>query len=370
MPDAETNAVDINPLLAKMESVGASDLHLKVGSPPIYRVKNVAQRIKAEPLHMEELSAGLLKMLDDEQKAALKENGSVDFAYSVHGVGRFRVSIFRQRGALSCSARRVNTKIPTVEELMLPPAVSQISLIQDGLALVVGITGSGKSTTLAALINQINKNRKAHILTIEDPIEFVYHDDKSFVNQREIGIDAPDFHIALRAALRQDPDVILLGEMRDRETMETALSAAETGHLVFGTLHSVNVVQTVGRILDFFPPERQAGMRQVLGMTLKAVIAQRLLTGITADYPRVPAVELMIVNAIMRKHILDAEDLKISDDIRAAAKDGLQDFNMSLYRLVKKKFVSEEEALTHSPNPEQLRMQLKGMVLNQDQQTV
>jgi twitching motility protein PilT len=361
---------EIEKLLANMEKVGASDLHLKVGSPPIYRVNGSPQRIKGDPLDFEQAREIILEILTEEQGKNFAAAGSVDFAYGLAGVGRFRVNVFRQRGAVSFCARRVNSEIPPFEKLMLPEAIRRIPQYEDGLALVVGMTGSGKSTTLAAIINEINQTRRTHILTIEDPIEYVYRDGKSFVNQREIGIDAPDFRQALRYALRQDPDVILVGEMRDEETVETALAAAETGHLVFGTLHATNALQTISRILEFFPPERQAGNRQVLSYTLRAVVAQRLLPGLKKEFPRVPAVELMFVDPVIRKHISDGQDLKIPDAIRASARDGMQDFNMSFYHLVKNGYVSEEVALSRSLNPEQLAMQFKGMVLNSDAQTL
>ncbi len=368
MAEKPFNAIE--KLLANMEKLNASDLHLKVGSPPIYRVKGAAQRIKAEALSFERVQTLVFEILNEKQAQTLEQEGSIDFALGVSGVGRFRINVYRQRGALSFCARRVNTAIPSFENLLLPPAIQRIPAYEDGLVLVVGVTGSGKSTTLAAMINKINETRRVHILTIEDPIEYVYRDAKGFVNQREIGIDAPDFHTALRAALRQDPDVILVGEMRDPETVETALAASETGHLVLGTLHATNVLQTVSRILEFFPRDRQTGIRQLLSFTLRAIIAQRLLPGLKKEAPRVPAVELMFVNAVIRRHIASGEDMKIPETIRSYAKDGMQDFNMSLLRLVQDGLVAEEVAIQRSPNPEQLAMQLKGMVLNIDQQAV
>jgi len=361
---------ELERLLANMEKVGASDLHLKVGSPPIYRVHGTPQRIKGDPYSFARVKEAIYEIMKEHQIAALERDGSVDFALGLAGVGRFRVNIYHQRGAPSFCARRVNTSIPPFEQLLLPKAVERIPAFEDGLVLVVGVTGSGKSTTLAAIINQINHTRRCHILTIEDPIEYVYQDDKAFINQREIGIDAADFHQALRFALRQDPDVILVGEMRDVETVETALSAAETGHLVLGTLHATNALQTISRILEFFPPDRQNGIRQVLSYTLRAVVGQRLLPGLKKEFPRVPAVEMMFVNAVIRKHIADNEDLKIPEAIRSHARDGMQDFNMSLLRLVKDGYVDKDVAISRSSNPEQLAMQLKGMVANADAQTV
>ncbi|MBN2713755.1 MAG: PilT/PilU family type 4a pilus ATPase [Planctomycetes bacterium] len=357
---------ELEKLLANMEKVGASDLHLKVGSPAIYRVHGTPQRLKGEPYTFGRLNDVIFEVMTPEQQENFKKNGSLDFALGVAGVGRFRVNVFMQRGAMSFCARRVNTDIPDFDSLMLPKAINRIPAMEDGLVLVVGVTGSGKSTTLASIINKINQSRRAHILTIEDPIEYVYRDDKSFINQREVGTDVGDFHSALKYALRQDPDVILVGEMRDIQTVETAISAAETGHLVLGTLHATNALQTVSRILEFFGPDRQPGIRQVLSYTLRAIVGQRLLPGATKEHPRVPAVEIMFVNSVIRKYLADGEDFKIPDAIRADAQGGMQDFNMSLYKLVNSGLVSKEHALERSPNPEQLEMQLKGMVLNTD----
>lgn len=361
---------ELERLLANMEKVGASDLHLKVGCPPIYRVHGTPQRLKGEPLAFHQVRDMIYEVMDQDQIAAFEERGSLDFALGVSGVGRFRINVFLQRGATSFVARRVNTEIPSFEDLMLPKSVKRIPAFEDGLVLMIGVTGSGKSTTLAAIIDTINKNRRCHILTIEDPIEYIHRDEKSFVNQREIGADVGDFHQALRYALRQDPDVILVGEMRDTETVETALSAAETGHLVLGTLHATNALQTITRILEFFTIDRQSGIRQVLSYTLRAVVGQRLLPGIKKDFPRVPACEVMFVNPVIRKAIADSEDHKIPDAIRASSRDGMQDFNMALLKLVQGGFVSQDVALERSPNPEQLQMQIKGMVLNVDQQAV
>ena len=365
--EAAPAPMEIEKLLANMEKVAASDLHLKAGSPPIYRINGIPQRIKANPLSNMQIGQMVENLLSPEQKSDLSGKGSVDFALSLPQIGRFRVNIFRQRGALSFCARRVRSAIPSIEELNLPKAIAKIPAIDDGLVLVAGATGSGKSSTLASLINRINTTRRCHILTIEDPIEFIYQDDKSFINQREIGLDAPDFHSALKYAMRQDPDVILVGEMRDSDTIETALAAGETGHLVFATLHANNAMQTLGRILDFFPGDRQSQLRQLLAFTLKAVVAQKLLPGTKPEIPRVPALELMFINPVIRRYIEEGEDAKIPESIRSFSKDGMQDFNMSLHGLIKQGLLSEEVALEHSPNPEQLRMHLKGLVLNQDQ---
>lgn len=361
---------EIDRLFAAMPKINASDLHLKIGSPPLYRIAGTVQRAKMSPLSAEKLDALLSEVMDEDRKAEMSQRGAADFAHSVPGVGRFRVNVFRQRGSLSLAARRVQTVIPTIEELHLPDGVKVIPTYERGLVLVAGITGSGKSTSLAAILQVINETRAVHIVTIENPIEYLYQDTKAFVNQREVGIDVPSFQDGLRSVLRQDPDVILVGEMRDADTIETALMAAETGHLVFGTVHSANAPQTIGRVLDYFPPDRHHQIRQLLYFNLRAVVVQKLLKGLRPDIPRVPAVELMLVNPLIRKLIHDDEDQKIADVVRTAGTEGMQDFNQSLVLLVRAGLVSEEVALENSPNPEQLTMNLKGITLGSDRGTI
>jgi len=353
-----------------MEKVNASDLHLKVGSPPILRVKGTPQRLKGDPLTSGSLEAAVREVLGPREQRCLEDRNSVDFAYSMPGVGRFRVNVFRQRGTLSLVARRVGARPPTFDELMLPPAVARVAEYVDGLVLVAGVTGSGKSSTLAAIIELINQNERCHILTLEDPIEFLYKDAKSFTNQRELGVDVTDFPSALKDAMREDPDVILVGEMRDTQTVEAALAAAETGHLVFSTIHAANTMQTVVRILEFFPADRQPSIRALMSYVYRAALAQRILPSARPERARVPVVEVLFVNTVVRKYIADNEDVKIAKELRSNVKDGMQDFNMALYRLVKEGWLGEEIALANSNNPEQLAMQFRGMVLNQDANTV
>ena len=360
----------IPDLLSQMEKINASDLHLKVGSPPIFRVKGTPQRIKADALSPETMDAAIHGILGPREQNMLTAKNSVDFAYSMAGVGRFRVNIFRQRGTYSLVARRVGARPPTFDELMLPPTIAKVAEFVDGLVLVAGVTGSGKSSTLAAIIELINQNERCHILTLEDPIEFLYRDAKSFTNQRELGVDVNDFPSALKDAMREDPDVILVGEMRDTHTVEAALAAAETGHLVFSTLHASNTVQTIVRVLEFFPADRQPSIRALMSYVYRAAIAQRILPSARPERARVPVVEALFVNTVVRKYIADNEDFKISRELRSNVKDGMQDFNMALYRLVKDGWLTEEMALANSNQPEQLSMQLRGMVLNQDATTV
>ena len=349
---------------------GASDLHIKVAEPPMFRIRGSIVRAKTPPLTFEQVRSLLFEIMGPKEKKELEDLGGADFAYGVKGVGRFRVNVFKQRGSLSLAARAVKTEIPTIEQLNLPAGVKVIPTYESGIVLVAGVTGSGKSTTLAALIQIINLNEALHVITLENPIEYLYTDAKAFINQREIGLDTPDFQNALRHALRQDPDVILVGEMRDPETFEAALMAAETGHLVFGTIHTGSAAQTIGRVLDFFPPERHHQIRQLLYFNLRAVVVQKLLKGLRPDIPRVPAIELMIVNPLIKKMIFDNEDKKIPDAIRAGKLEGMQDFNMSLCDLVKRGLISEQAALESSPNAEQLSMNLKGITLGSDRGSI
>lgn len=348
-------------LLTGMEKFRASDLHLKVGSVPIYRVNTTPQRVKADEINEAFITSLADSLLTPTQKEIFDTIGATDFSHSISGSGRFRINLYRQRSSTSLVARRIPMEIPALEKLSLPTGIEKLADFEEGLILVVGMTGSGKSTTLASIINRINMKKRCHILTIEDPIEFLHKDQRSFINQREIGTDAPDFHTALRSALRQDPDVILVGEIRDADTMETALAAAETGHLVLGTLHATNTTQTISRVLDFFPADRQQSMRQILSMTLKAIAAQKLIPGIQEERPIVPALELLLTNASIRKMICENEQEKLKDSLRTMATEGMQDFNMSLYDLVKNGLISKQNALLRSPNPEQLEMNISGI---------
>ena len=363
-------AKEVDKYLTAAWKNNASDVHIKVGEPPLFRIRGTVVRAKMPPMMFDQVKAMFDEVMGPQQRKELEEIGGTDFAYSIKGVGRFRLNIFKQRGSLSMAARTVKTEVPTVEQLNLPPSVKILGGYESGLILVAGVTGSGKSTSLAAIIEIINQNQAVHIVTIENPIEYLYHDKKAFINQREIGIDVPDFHNGLRHVLRQDPDVILVGEMRDAETIEAALLAAETGHLVFGTIHCGSASQSIGRVLDYFPPNRHHQVRQMLYFNLKAVLVQKLLKGLKPEAPRIPAVELMLVNAAIKKMIFDTEDKKIPDAIRAGRQEGMQDFNQSLCDLVKRGYVSEADALETSPNPEQLSMNLKGITLGSDRGSI
>ncbi len=339
----------------------ASDLHIKVGKPPLLRIGGTVRALEIQALSTEDTERMLFPLLSEDQHKHLDKLGAVDFAYSAAGIGRFRINVYRQRGSLSMAARRVLTNVPSFEELNLPAVLRKIADYAQGLVVVSGITGSGKSTTLAAMLDYINETRRCHIVTIEDPIEYLLPDKKAFVDQREVGIDVPSFKMALKHVVRQDPDVILVGEMRDQETFAAGLSAAETGHLVLGTLHSSSVASTFGRILDFFPPAQHESIRTSLQFNLRAIMSQKLLPSTKEGVSVVPATEVMLMTPIMRKLIKDGEDNKITDAIRGGTEEGMHDFTESLKNLVLNGMVEMKEALEVAPNEEALRMALKGI---------
>ena len=342
----------------------ASDIHLKTGYAPYYRVDGVIEPQDASSvLTAEDVDAVVSILLNDEQMRHFRKRGEIDLAFTEKGVGRFRVNIFRQRGTVSLVLRRIKTRILTFEQLNLPMAALRMADLVRGLALITGTTGSGKSTALASLIDEINEKRKCHIVTIEDPIEFVHQDKKAVVNQREITIDTHDFSTALKSVMRQDPDVILVGEMRDHETFQAAISAAETGHLVFSTLHTTNVKQTVDRIVDFFPSTQQDQILSQLALNLKVVMCLRLLP--RADgVGRVPCCELMFSNPSVRKLIREGRNVQLEAAIQQGREDGMQTFNDSLYTLVKTGLITLEEGMNTSENPEELNMMLQGIRLS------
>lgn len=360
----------IRKLFSSMEKLGASDLHLQSGSPPMMRVRGALRPTTWPSLTEDDVESLVYELLTEEERELFERKGDLDKALDLPEIGRYRLNIFRQRGKISLAARKVNTMIPSVSKLNLPRSLETVAEYHQGMVIVAGPTGSGKSTTLAAIIDKVNQERRCHILTIEDPIEYLHTNKKAYINQREIGTDTPSFKHALRYALRQDPDVILVGEMRDEETMQFALSAAETGHLVLTTLHASSAPQCIERILDLFPPEKQYQIRRSLSFNLRAIICQLLLPSIKTGVERVPAVEIMFVNAVVRKMIQDEEESELPRVIRSSSKQGMQDFNISLYRLVKSGYVSVEEALKVSPNADQLRMNLQGIFLDEDRAIV
>ena len=324
--------MNIDDLLRIATERQASDLHLKVGNYPHLRIDGELVPLTEQPrVSAEDMLTMAFSMMSARQKQKFKETTEIDMAYGVAGLGRFRVNIFQQRGNVGLVLRVIPTKIRALDELFLPKVVEQICEMPRGLVLVTGVTGSGKSTTLAAMVDRVNSSRAEHIITIEDPIEFLHRDKKGYVNQREIGVDTPSFSAALRASLRQDPDVILVGEMRDLETISTALHAAETGHMVFSTLHTLDAVETVNRIISIFPPPEQKQIRLQLAAVLRAIVSQRLVRRCDAE-GRVPAVEVMINTAFIRECILVPEKTRsIRDAIAAGTSQyGMQTFDQSL----------------------------------------
>src|SRR5437868_1487755 len=325
---------EVNKLFRMVMKHEGSDLHLKVGLPPMMRLRNAIRQMEMKPISAEEMERLLFPIMSPRSRKLLEETGGADFAHIV-GVNecRFRVNIFRQRGDLSLVARRVNTKVPNFEKLGLPPSIEKLCHYDQGMIVLAGVTGSGKSTTIASMLDYINERERVHILTIEDPIEYLFTDKKAVINQREIGLDVTDWSTALKHVVRQDPDVILVGEMRDRETFEAGLNAAETGHLVFCTIHSASASSTIGRILDLFPADMHHAVRQSLAFNLKAVICQKLLPSIKGK-GRIPTVEVMLVNPIIKELIIKERDKQIGDAIRICAQEGMIEFNDHLRQLV------------------------------------
>ncbi|MGH9363681.1 MAG: type IV pilus twitching motility protein PilT [Thermoanaerobaculia bacterium] len=358
----------INDLLKIAVERKASDLHLKVSAFPVIRVDGVLTPLTdVRRLMQEDTIAMAFSIMSARQKEKFKNDLEIDIAYSVPNLGRFRCNIFQQRGTVSLVLRVIPARILSMRDLLLPPVLEKICMEQRGLVLCTGTTGSGKSTTLAALIDHINTERNEHIMTIEDPIEFLHRDKKSIVNQREVDVDTKGFAPALRSALRQDPDVILVGEMRDYETIETALTAAETGHLVFSTLHTLDATETVSRIVAVFPPHQQKQIRLQLGAVLKAVISLRLMP--RADgLGRVPAVEILIRTAYVRDCIENKEKTKLlKDAIQAGTSQyGMQTFDQSLYQLYKSGLITLEEALKRATNANEFKMKIQGIQSTSD----
>jgi twitching motility protein PilT len=356
-------AIGIDELLRRAVEQKASDLHLKVGNHPYLRLDGALHPQTDVPrVTPEEMLSMAFSMMTNRQKQKFKETAELDMAYGVAGLGRFRVNVFQQRGNVGMVLRVIPTKIRTTEELNLPRVMDKICEEQRGLVLVTGTTGSGKSTTLAAMVDRVNSTRSEHIITIEDPIEFLHRDKHSFINQREIEVDTASFSTALRAALRQDPNVILVGEMRDLETIGTALLAAETGHLVLSTLHTLDATETIQRIIAVFPPPEQKQIRLQLAATLKAVISQRLVRR-ADDKGRVPAVEVMVMTAYIRDCIINPDKTRLIHDAISAGTSqyGMQTFDQSIYDLYTRELISYEEALIRASNPDEFKLRIQGI---------
>ena len=354
--------MNLKQMLVEMLNRKASDLHVRVGIRPHLRVNGILEQIATNPITIEEMDQIVSQVLNEKQRERFFRKNEMDLALSVAKLGRFRINLFRQRGTGGIAIRHVNTQVPGFDQLNLPPIAKKLASERRGLIIVTGTTGSGKSTTLASIIEEINATAPLNVLTVEDPIEYIYRDKKAIISQREVGGDTESFASALRHAFRQDPDAILIGEVRDLETMSIALTAADTGHLVMTTLHTLNVVETITRIISFFPPHQHQQIRLLLAGTLKAILCQRLLT--RADMPgRVPAVEIMVNQGAIKECIMDPNKaVDIPEYLESGhVQYGMQTFDQSIMRLYKQGMISFEEAMANATNPDDLDLRMKGI---------
>jgi twitching motility protein PilT len=356
--------MEIKEILKHMVEKNASDVHFKVGNTPIMRINKDLVNWGGENLSTEDTENIAKGIMNSQQWQTFEYNKEIDFAYTLAGVGRFRTNVFIQRGSIGIVMRSVKTEILSFEQLNLPSVLAEVSLVERGIIILAGATGSGKSTTLAAMINHINKSIRKHIITIEDPIEFLHVDRKSIVNQREVGIDTMTFQTALKHVLRQDPDIILIGEMRDQQSFSAALMASETGHVVLTTVHADSTVQSIERILDFFTSsEQREQARLQISTNLVAIVCQRLIPTIDRQ-GLIPAVEILRGTPIVKKFIREDKMDKLNKAIETGKEDGMQTFNVSILTLIQENKISEEDGLAKASNPEALRMNLKGIFLD------
>lgn len=339
----------------------ASDLIMKTGQPPKIRLRGALKPLDTKPVDEEEFWQIARAIMSPEQLEDLHKYGSADFAYDFDDNTRYRVNLFMARGRLSIAARRITSNILPFEGLHLPPIMSDIAMQPQGIVLLCGVTGSGKSTTIASMLQYVNERKPVHIVTIEDPIEYIFNDSKATINQREIGIDCLDFKIALRALVRENPDIVLIGEMRDNETFEAALMAAETGHLVYGTIHASSTTQTFSRIYGLFEQDEVDGIRKILAYQMRAFVYQKLLPTLHEDIHRIPAIEILINNTVVQKFILEGREGEIREYLNSieAIQSGMKDFNLSLVELVEKEYIHMRTAIDSSPNVDELMMRLK-----------
>ena len=352
---------ELNKFFRAAIKTQANDLHLKVGQPAKLRLYGRLKNTTGEVMTPERMEQLVFEILTPAQKELFVQNGTLDFAHEIGDEDRFRINIFHQRGMISLAARRVSANVPPFERLHLPKTLETICERSQGLVLVVGPTGCGKTTTIASMINYINHTRSCHIVTIEDPIEYLFKDAKAIVSQREIGIDVHDFEDALRYLMRQDPDVVFVGEMRDARTVTAGMRAAETGHLVFGTMHSANASQAIHRLLDLFPQSERDLTRQTLSLAMTAIVSQVLLPSIKEGIDRLPALEILLANPAVRKLISDGRENDLPSVIRSSQQEGMQDLTDNLCKLVKNGSIDPKEAYKYAPNKDELKMALKGI---------
>jgi twitching motility protein PilT len=352
--------VDVNGLLRHMVEVGASDLHLKVGNVPFVRVDGELQPTEFPALTPEDTASAAVALMPEHKRREFDETSEADLGYTMPAVGRFRINVFRQRGVVGLAIRRVRSEVPTVAELLLPPVIEELADTIRGLVLVTGPTGTGKTTTIASMIGHINRTRRTHIVTIEDPIEVVHDDDRAIIQQREVGLDTGSYAAALRHVVRQDPDVIFVGEIRDSESALSAIQAAETGHLVITTMHTIDSTETINRLLDLFPSEHQREVRTSFAGALRGIVSQRLVPR-ADDMGRVPAVEVLVATGRVYDRIIDPEaTIEIRDIIAEGGYYGMQTFDQALVKLVHDGLVTEEEAKLASTNPHDFVLALRG----------
>ncbi|MDE0866345.1 MAG: PilT/PilU family type 4a pilus ATPase [Rubripirellula sp.] len=356
--------LEVDKIFRALVKLEGSDLHMKVGQPPMVRTRGELKALNRPPIDAEEMVKLLLPMMDERNLVIFEAEGGADFSHTIDMDGvrwRFRVNMLKSLGNIGLVARRISNVIPDFRGLFLPDSIEHLCHFDQGMVLLAGVTGSGKSTTIGSMLNYINGIYRKHILTLEDPIEFIFTEDKCLINQREVGQDVKDFSIGMKHAVREDPDIILVGELRDEETFMTAIHAAETGHLVFGTIHASSASTTIGRILDLFPEEMHGAIRSAIAFNMKGIVAQKLLKTIRPDVPRVPTCEVMTFTPMIRKLVLEGDDHKLPDAIRIGQEEGMQDFTMSLKRLIDDELIDRPTAFAVAPNKDALKMALKGI---------
>lgn len=363
--DAGTNPGEgkktLETYMAATKKYGASDLIVKVDLPPRIRVRGSLKSLQTEICTPELMFQIAKDVLDDRQYDHFRSHGQIDFAHDYDDDSRFRINLFMARGKPSLAARLITSNIKSFESLYLPDILGEVALSAQGLILFAGVTGSGKSTSIASMLNYVNERKRVHIVTIEDPIEYIFKDAKATINQREVGIDCLSFNEALRALVRENPDVVLVGEMRDHETFEAAIRAAETGHLVYGTIHASSAWQTFGRIYDLFPENERDQLRKLLAYNLRTIVYQKLLPTLHEDIARIPAIEILLNTPVVQKYILEAREGELLEIIKKSREEGMIDFTSSLVELVENEYIHHKVALDATPKPEELKMRLKGI---------